>query len=566
MVDDVILSQKRPGGKPPLTKSVTEQMDLLLTVQSFLNHWSEGNREQALAVMHPSLRAHLEALSPVHLAQVTDEMIKAVKLDSFRPDARVADGKASVSLPRSDGKLIVELMKSMDDPQSEWQVSEVFVESRRDDGASPSVFEMARMVGVASNFFRAYEQADRDALGRLSSENFFREALVAADLSTQVIPTTRLLATPFEIERNAGRAELLFEVDNDTYLVSVRRDMTPGPVIPASDSMSEGGAYHIEEVTIYEDGGTQIKPLSSVFTAQAVVEVFAEGLAQRDVSLLQHVSTRDFDRRVWSRLEDPSLLSKMDLDAVPNAPPRVVTTIFQGQVAEVTVTQGTKALTYVLQAGRGRPAVDDVLIPVTNRPGSLKTALESVTPIYNFAYGWGKQNKEILQRNTADSLRRMVWAQTRTVPEIAVDLAPYLTASLRQYEDIGNDRVVTLGREDLGATVRLVQEARGLVIEDMHLHGASFTNGEFAFVSGMKDWIINSRSPAAEYIRDGRVMQASAEVEASRVRKSAQRQSYDTVPESSKVIHADATSIAPAATTPQRLDDNLLNQAIPIPR
>ncbi len=562
VIDDVILSQKRSGDKPPLTKSVTEQMDLLLTVQSFLKNWREGNRAQALAVMHPSLRAQLESLSPVHLAQVTEAMIEAVKLDTFRPEARIADGKASVSLPRSDGRMVIELMKSMDASDSEWQVSEVYVESKQRDGTLPSVFEMARMVGVASEFFKAYERSDREALSRLSSESFFRDALVAADLSTQPIPTVKLLSTRFEIERIGDRAEILFEVGDDTYLVNVRRNQAPGPVSPASATTLDPYQYHIEEVTIYEDAGSQIKPLSSVFTAQAVVEVFAEGLSQRDVSLLQHVSSRDFNRRVWNRLEDPSLLARMDLHDIPDAPPRIVTTIFQGQVAEVTVTQGTKALTYVLHSGQGRPAVDDVLIPVTNRPGSLKVALESLTPIYNFAYGWSRQRKDILQRSTADSLRRMIWAQTRRLPEIEIDLESYLTATLRKYEDVENDRLVTLGNQDRGATIRLVREGHHYVIEDIHVHGPQFTDGSLAFVTAMKNWIIDSRSPASEYFRDGQVMQASAKKEQTAVGETSQADDAS----SGKVVHAHATRTNPAAKPPKRLNQNLLNQAIPIPR
>ncbi len=52
VVDDVIIRQKH--GDVAATKSVTEQMNLLLVVQDFLVAWHEGKKDAVLAVSTPT--------------------------------------------------------------------------------------------------------------------------------------------------------------------------------------------------------------------------------------------------------------------------------------------------------------------------------------------------------------------------------------------------------------------------------------------------------------------------------------------------------------------------------
>src|SRR5690606_16859818 len=67
LVDDIYLKQRKAGEDKTITKSVTETMDLLLTVREFLDSWETGDREDVLSVTTPELQELLAALSPVHL-------------------------------------------------------------------------------------------------------------------------------------------------------------------------------------------------------------------------------------------------------------------------------------------------------------------------------------------------------------------------------------------------------------------------------------------------------------------------------------------------------------------
>ncbi len=485
VVDDVILTQARPGDQPPLTKSVTEQMDLLITVQEFLKFWSEGSREETLARLHPDLRSPLEELSPVHLAQVTDRFLSGIKLETFRPEARIQTNRATVQLPRQSGQLVLELVR-LSDPAPRWVIQDAVLHSTR--GRPPeSAAHVARCVRQATEFLRAYEARDREALRQVASPTFYEQALQAADFDTVPLPIPRLLATRFELEEHDHRIDLLFDVGEDTYLVTMTREREQEPRLRSSPAPAS--PCRVEELTIYERGGAQIKPLSVLFTAQAVVEVYAEALAARDVSLLSQLSTRDLNERVWERLASPEVIEGFPWDGIPGAPPRIVTTIFQGPVTEITVTQGTRALTYVLHSTSGRPQVDDVRFPANNRSGSLKTTFSVLVPVHNFAWAWKQRNVELLARNSSEGLRRIIWSRTDRVPEIAVDMDRFLPGTMPRIEELGHDVLVTLGTPERGMMVRLVNERGRLQVEDLHLIGKELPAGKLELAAAMRDWV-----------------------------------------------------------------------------
>src|SRR5690606_16074944 len=103
--------------------------------------------------------------------------------------------------------------------------------------------------------------------------------------------------------------------------------------------------------------------------------IFAEALASRSLPLLKTSSTADFSRRVWSRLNDKSLRALAFAD-IEDVEPEVISTVFHGAVTEVNVKQGDRALTYMLRDVEGQLRVDDILMPVHNRPNSFKATLE----------------------------------------------------------------------------------------------------------------------------------------------------------------------------------------------
>ena len=486
VVDDVILTRERPGDQPPLTKSVTEQMDVLLTVQEFLASWNGGSRGDTLSLMHPELRDRMATLSPVHLAQVTDLMLDGIKDNTFRPEARIQSRHAVVLLPKRSGKLKLDLEQS-DEVDHRWVIRDVSVQAKRSGTPDVSVSHLAGCVGRATDFLNAYEARDLAALESFTTETFYTQALSTADLSTAPLPVPQLLAERFEIEEQDNRIDLLFTVGDDTYLVSMARDEQPEAVLP--EQRTTQPLCRVDEVTIYERGGAQIKPLSVAFNAQAVVEVFADALVQRDLAMVSQLSTLDLNQRVWNRLEKPELMRVLSLDGIPAAVPKIVTTIFQGPVTEITVTQGTRALTYVLHSTDGRPQIDDVKYPSNNRPGSLKTNLEALVPVYNFAWAWSRGDIQTLDKNSSDGVHRMVWMRTEEIPNVNAGLDQFLTLPAPKVEDVGGDRIVTFGTADHGLLARLVREHDRLLIEDIHLVDPSLAGGRLELINTLRNWI-----------------------------------------------------------------------------
>lgn len=490
VVDDVILVQERPGRDTPLTKSVTEQMDVLLTVQELLIHLRDGTREEVQSILHPALQAKLADISPAHLAQLTKQVTDGVVTDSFKPEAHIQSDRAAVFLPRRTGQFIVELQR-LDGNSGEWRVSELAVRERKNERPKLSLTQTADRLGVASKFLRGYDAGDREALSQTATEAFYKQALMSADLDGCPLPTEKILATKFEFAESEKQSDLLFDLGDMTCLVSIATDNAPAAVEPGKKSSPQ--PLRVQEVTIYEANGSQIKPLSSVLTSQAIVEVFSEALAKRDVTLLRQLSTTDLDNRVWSRLSDPALIEHLPFDGIPDSPPHVVTTIFQGPVTEITVTQGTRALTYVLHNTRGRPKVDDILIPSNNRPSSLKTVLESLAPIYNFALAWDDRKRDVLERESSDSLRRKVWSQMRELPDLRFTLQPFVQMPLRSIAETSNDRLVKLGDDRRGAVVRLVSRGSTYVVEDVQLYGKEFVDGQMTLSAALREQIIVGR-------------------------------------------------------------------------
>ncbi|MGH7200845.1 MAG: hypothetical protein ACREJB_09590, partial [Planctomycetaceae bacterium] len=112
VVNDVYLQQKHQG----LTakRSVTEQMDLLLTVREFLAAWDGGEREAVLAVTTPKLRALLESLPPAFLERLTRQVIgERPPSSKLKPKAELDANVAVVRLPRGAGEMVLS-MKLLD--------------------------------------------------------------------------------------------------------------------------------------------------------------------------------------------------------------------------------------------------------------------------------------------------------------------------------------------------------------------------------------------------------------------------------------------------------------------
>lgn len=455
VVDDVFITQNRGGRDGPVTKSVTEQMDLLLTVREFLAAWKTGTREEVLQITDDELRTVLAELPPAYLNQLTKQTVEQVKTRAFRPEARIDEDRAVVKLSRSRDGLMVSLARKDD----RWLVTDVAPEDRDEESAA-SARIMAGVVKTAVDFMNAYASEDRDAM-EAASDPAFHKKLSGADLSTVPLPVIGLLAARYEYLQHDESVDFILPHGSNKYIVNLKRQDQE-----KTRRLNKLPTYAVSEVTLFEDGSNEIKRLSSLFTVHAVVELFAEALIERDRGRLLALSTPEFNERAWARANDV-VLHAIPLPEIEAEPPRVVATVYQGPVTEVTATQGGKALTYVLRSGRDKLLVDDVLLPVTDRSNSLKENVELLAPLYGFALGIHHHDMDLLKQTSGAGLRRMVWAHAATVPDIGVRMDEYLMLPLRTIKTGDNRSLVELSDGDRTTRIILVREGPRIIVQDI---------------------------------------------------------------------------------------------------
>ena len=457
VVDDVFVTSAA-GSANPVTRSIAEQMDLLLTVREFVQAWSQGTREDVLQLTAPELQLVLADLPPVFLQQLTAQLVDGCQGRVNRPEARIDGKHAVVVVPRSRGKLLVRL--SRDDEH--WRVNDVAAETG-DQHAVASTRDMAAALRTVVQFLNAYSAADRTALSTTATPMFFNASLRGADPADVPLPTAGLLAARYEYRPHDQRTDVVLPQGKTSYMFSLVASAQPQEALPA-----QMNTFQVDEVTIYDDATAQVKRLSSLFTAHAVVELFAEALTARDRTKLAALSTVDLNERTWNRV-DAVVLQALPLPEIEAAAPRVVATVFQGQTAEITVTQGTHPLTYVLRAARGRMLVDDVLLPVKNRPNSLKANLEALIPLYSFALGAHHNDMELLKQQSGMGLNRIVWSQARSVPDVGFALVEHLTMPIHSIAASGEQSTIELRDGVRRTRVLLVREGTRFVVQDVHL-------------------------------------------------------------------------------------------------
>lgn len=460
LVDDIYLRQRKPGDEQPITKSVTETMDLLLTVREFLDSWETGDRDEVLAVATPELRELLSDLSPVHLQQLTSQVVSTEQRGSHRPEARIEQNRAVVMLPRVSGTLLIELSLNDDG----WLVNDVAVDAHKDETHIRSTRRRAYILRAANRFLTAYEQQDLDGLEAVATDSFYRNSLAVADLSSVAIPTLRLLAAPYTVRVHEDQADLIIESPDGTYMLTME-EIEPGTYA------EKVGNYKVDEVTIYDGDDSQVKRISALFTAQSILEIFSQALASRDVARLKQASTADFNATVWDHV-DAELLNSLPMEEIESKPPRVVAAVFQGAVTEITVTQGTRALTYVLRDSNGRMVVDDVLLPVVDRPNSFKQNLRALIPVYGMARAFFQQDLAAARVHSNRLINQQVWEPLGGFPDLGLDVVQHLTLPVTALTMTEDRADLTLGRGELQTQLTLTR------------HDSRFVISEATFITG----------------------------------------------------------------------------------
>ncbi|MBS0204264.1 MAG: hypothetical protein JSS49_15280 [Planctomycetes bacterium] len=461
VVDDIYLKQKRKGVEA--YKSVTEQMDLLLSVREFLDTWNRGDRDKVLSVATTEFRDALDPLPPSFLASLTRIVSAGKPGGKYKPNAQIDEKIAVVRLPRGVGDTVVTLELE----KGHWLVSDVAVDAKNDD-ALPSMLKLATAVNGCTSFLAAYSAGDKSSLAKWSSPDFFEGSLAIGDLSIAKLPDAQLSEHELQVKLRGNRAD--FVLKNDTELVQI--DMHKAP----TTEMNAPEKYLVSDVTIYEIESKQEKRLSALFTAQGMLEIFAQALATRDLSTLKHSSTRDLTTRVWSRLNNDTI-GEMPLEMFDGGNAEFVNTTFLGALTRVEARQGGRTMTFVLREENGRFFVDDVNWQLTGLPASLKTTLEILVPIHEFAsaiaQGRDSQSQqqalERLQAISTTDFNRLVWTQTKFVPNSGMSADTFLKSPLKGIAIADKEVIVHLGDNRYGATVTLRREFERFVVDDVQL-------------------------------------------------------------------------------------------------
>lgn len=463
VVDDVYLKQKKKGIEA--FKSVTEQMDLLLTVREFLDAWGRGDREQVLGVTTAEFRATLESLPPSFLATLTKTVSEGRPAGGqYKPQAQLDEKLAVVRLPRLTGECVVTLELA----NEHWRVADVAIDSK-DDDQIPSVSKLARAVNGCTAFLAAYERGDKQALADLSSTDFYEGSLSIGDLSQAKLPDAQLSEHELQVKLRGNRADFVLKSDTELVQIDMHRFADETPDTPVK--------FVVSDVTIYEVETKQEKRLSALFTAQGMLEIFMNALAQRDLGSLKHCSTRDLSSRIWGKLNEATVAT-MPLELFDdNDNVEFVTASFQGALTKIEVKQGGRPMTYLLREERGRFFVDDVQWQITGIPSSLKSTIEILIPIQDFAtaiaLGREADNQptalEQLQANSSNDFNRMVWSQCRFVPNSGMSADTFLHAPLKGIAIGEHEVTVQLGDNRFGAKVTLRREYDRYTVDDILL-------------------------------------------------------------------------------------------------
>lgn len=462
VVDDIYLKQKRKG--VVAYKSVTEQMDMLLSIREFLDAWSRGDREQVLGVTTKKFRGALDPLPPSYLASLT-KIVSAGKPSGgkYKPNAQMDEKVAVVRLPRHIGDTVI----SMELTDGRWQIADVAIDCKGDEQL-PSMLKLANAVNGCTAFLSAYGNGDKVKLGELASADFYEGSLSVGDLAQVKLPDAQFSEHQLQVKLRGNRADFILKNDAEIVQIDMHREPETVPDAPIK--------FRVSDVTIYEIDSKQEKRLSALFTAQGMLEIFVHALATRDLGILKHSSTKDLANRVWSKLS-PETLRAMPLDIFDSGEMEFVNASFQGALTRIEAKHDGRPVTYLLRDENGRFFVDDVNWHTTGVPSSMKMTMEILVPVQEFASaiaeGRNPDRQEMalerLQAISTNDFNRVVWSQTRFVPESGMSTDKFLKAPLKSIAMADQEVMVQLGDSRYGAKVTLRKEFERYVVDDVTL-------------------------------------------------------------------------------------------------
>ncbi len=467
LVDDVLLKQSRRG--TTMTRSATELMDLLLSVNEFQLAWQSGDRKRLLDSTTDELSGKLARIPPSYLEQLATRVaVRDGRTFSSRPRASLEGDTAQVRYDGPEGETVLAWKLS----PSGWRVDDIVFSARSSKRQPESVRLLVSVIAQAAGFLDAFNQADRKQLEQHASNSFFTNCLAHADLSQVQLPKSLAIDSTAEVRLQRTFSDIVIRQPDGLVRISLEREPASDPASELAgelDASSRG--FRVSEVTLVDSGSSQERRLSAVITAHARLRLFLAAVRQHDLAAIRHNSSIDFNTRVWRQLT-PGVLPNLLGLAFSNGRAEVSGTVFQGAITEITVSQGTKVLTCVLREQNGVLLVDDILVPSTTLPGSIKKQFERLIPVFGFHRALLASDPKQLAQNSSVNFNRLVWSQVGDrLPLRANRAARFLDRQVSRMRAIEDDREeLVLGDRQLGARVVLVNERGRFRVDDIELY------------------------------------------------------------------------------------------------
>lgn len=465
VVDDIHFKKKLKPGQ--VNKPISEQMDLLLSVTDIVAAWQSGQRSAIERVSTAELQSTIASLPEGSLRKIATSTTEGIKLKSMSPRIDAHKNSAVAKITRRGGTLTLTLVRSED----QWKVSDLAVVSQREGEAIPSLKKYAAVLQTANEFYDAYQKGDKARLEKASNARFYRLNLAAADLSQVPLPTVPMDTGDVDVRVILSRAEVIAQQGDEILRITLSQgaqELIDEDNLKINQQERSLKPYLVEDVTIHEIQTQQEKRLTSLFSSQAIVGLFAEALANRDLKAIRMASTTEFNTRVWQRVKFEQF-DQLPVHSIPTEAPVIVETSFKGSITEVTVNQGETPLTYVLREQGGTMLVDDILRPALDEPPSLKTTLELLLPFYEFRMGIALADAKVLRTTASREFNQMVFFQMEAVPHLPQEPTRYLRGRVTRMQVTPDRAILTVGDERFGAKIFMNREVDAYMVDDVIL-------------------------------------------------------------------------------------------------
>ena len=458
VVDDVITRQNTRGTR--VARSTLEVMDLMMTLRQFLEVWKDGSRDEILSMTSPELTAVLSPLPDEWLTALTGRVASVYEDGMARkPEANLTDDSAVVKLPARSGHLLMKIIRSNEG----WQVDDVEVHRRRDDGHPGSVQRQADAINSVNAFLTAYRNRDRDILKKVTDKELYETSLSSADLSLVSLANPEDVPAEFDIRAYEDRLTFMLPHDGEILRMDLRERS-------ADERIDESGTrFVVNEVILYNKSTQGQRSLSSVFTAPTRAAVFLKALEEGNHQMLRFMSSQEFSKGTWNRIA-PELVQGLHRPAFRTAGMKMTQSQTLGDRTDLDFRDSRgNVITCRMSRDTSGLKVEDVQYPGKDgQITSLRTQLTLQIPVLEFVNAWQRGDFALLQKASSSEFNRLVWTHLERVPASYPTLARQLSAPIEDAHVTQERATVKLKQTPQGrTTVRLVMEHDFWVVDEL---------------------------------------------------------------------------------------------------